>query len=376
MKDKYLEDLRERLEDCDATASEINDILEDYSEMLDDAIGKNMSEEEIYSLIGTPKQVVKELKDQLNKDDDDYDYENDKAYNHNKNKIVALMPFISVIIFFILGFVGGLWHPGWLVFLLIPMTAIIVNAFNRRFLEGLVALSPFIATISYLGIGFLTGIWHPTWLIFLIIPILGIFTGARKMTFLELLTALSPFIVSITYFLIGYIYGVWHPTWLLFLLIPIIGILNEKNIWKLLAMEFSIIAAAGIYLYIGYELGIWNYSAFVFLIPIGMAQLILENKPWHIDNENRYLFYITLILIVVYFVFGFTLDTWAYLWMIFLLVPMLAIFKNAKDKNMIVALMPFISVIIFFTLGYFFGWWEYSWIAFFLIPVTAIIKNA
>jgi hypothetical protein len=46
----------------------------------------------------------------------------------SEHKLVAFMPFISVILFFSLGFFLGWWAFSWIAFLLIPMVAIIKNA--------------------------------------------------------------------------------------------------------------------------------------------------------------------------------------------------------------------------------------------------------
>lgn len=377
MKDKYLQDLNRRLEEYDLSKAEIDDILSDYNEMIDDAQLKNMTEEEIFNLIGTPRKVVQDLRDQFLRSEEIY--ADGHEYQHNKrhdNKIVALMPFISVILFFILGFGWNLWNPGWLVFLLIPLTAIIVNAFDKNFMSGLVALSPFIATITYLIVGFTYNLWHPTWLIFLIIPVFGVLTGAKRMRILELFTSLSPFLAVTTFILIWYYTGVWNPTWLVFLAIPVIGILNERVLWKLFAMEGSLLLAIGGYLYMGYQLGIWDVSALIFLIPLGVSLIVSNEKPWNIDRDHIYILIFVLATLIIYIAFGLWLDTWAYLWMIFLLIPVMAILKESKGKDHLVAIMPFIATVIFFSLGYFFDWWQFSWIAFLLIPITAILKNA
>ena len=93
----------------------------------------------------------------------------------------------------------------------------------------IVAITPILCTIIYLLLGFLKGVWHPTWLIFLLIPVvplvLKIFSGRRSalIGFLELL-------VIIAYLILGFIYDCWHPGWIIFLLMPIIGILfGRKN---------------------------------------------------------------------------------------------------------------------------------------------------
>jgi hypothetical protein len=205
MKEKYLEELKVLLSEYQISEDELEDILADYGEMIDDANAKGMSEEEIIKMIGTPSQVIKDLSEELQKGEE-YIYFHKGGANHKQkdNRITALMPFISVIVFMILGLGFGLWHPGWLVFLSIPMVAIIVNAFEKHTLNGYVALSPFLAVIVFLILGFQYNLWHPGWLVFFIVPLLGIFSGYKQMKALSLLTAISPFVCVITYILVGF----------------------------------------------------------------------------------------------------------------------------------------------------------------------------
>ena len=68
---------------------------------------------------------------------------------------------------------------------------------------------PFAAviSISYILIGFLFHVWHPTWLLFLLIPLWYSFTYPVLVTFLFLCA--------------GFFLNAWHPAWVLYLTIPI-----------------------------------------------------------------------------------------------------------------------------------------------------------
>jgi hypothetical protein len=68
-------------------------------------------------------------------------------------------------------------------------------------------------------------------------------------------------------------------------------------------------------------------------------------------------------------------NSWGYLWLIFLLVPVVSILAYSQKKDKFLALTPFISIVIFFLLGYFFDLWSYAWIAFMLIPIVGILKK-
>jgi len=92
------------------------------------------------------------------------------------DSIVGLVAMLSVTIFLIIGFIFDGWAYAWLIFLTIPITAIIVDMiFKKKKLigqiPGLVAL---LATIAYMIMGFGFGLWHPGWIVFLAIPITGI----------------------------------------------------------------------------------------------------------------------------------------------------------------------------------------------------------
>lgn len=87
---------------------------------------------------------------------------------------------------------------------------------------------PLVIVITYIFIGVLSHVWHPTWLIFLLIPayyeIVAKLDDKKKdeSSAYEILKAIPiTSIVIIVYLAIGFILRLWHPTWLLFLLIPL-----------------------------------------------------------------------------------------------------------------------------------------------------------
>ena len=72
-----------------------------------------------------------------------------------------------------LGFVFHLWHPGWLIFLTIPLYYL--PGEERRFPR--ILCNPVMVTLIYLLLGFYCHLWHPGWLIFLAIPLFSAATG-------------------------------------------------------------------------------------------------------------------------------------------------------------------------------------------------------
>lgn len=317
-KKTYINELNSILVEYQVSQDDIRDVLEDYDQMYDDALDRGLTDDEVYQLLGNPVIIINELRDTLTL----------KRQKQYKNKFIALTPFIAVITFMIIGLTTGTYHPTWLIFLIIPMSAIILNANGK---EKIVALSPFIALIFFIIISMTTKTWQPTWLIFLIIPLLGMFY-------------------------------------------------SKNNLKKIISIGALLIAIA-FYLYMGYVQDNFNYGALGFILPIGVAILygdisVSIKKMDPLERKSGYiLFSVILSSIIIFFGLGLIFQGWAYAWMVFLFIPMVSIYLFDKSRK-ITPFMPFVAVIIFFSLGYFFSLFQLSWIAFLLIPIVAVIENA
>jgi hypothetical protein len=364
MKRDYLKQLKEALIEYQASKKDIDDILADYDQLYDDALSSGKTDEEVWQMLGTPKEVIADLRDTLQL----------KKEKTIKTKIIAIMPFISLIAFFILGFYQDLWHPGWLVFLAIPMSAILLQT---RLKDGIVALMPFLSVITFLILGWGYNLWHPGWLVFLSIPVAAILLNTSLK---DLPVALSPFVAVVAFFILGFYYNLWNPGWLVFFIIPMLGILHEKNIIKVVLYELSFLLAIGFYLYMGYAEGSWAFGALGFLIPVATG-LILGDVHFIVGDLNgterkKAITMLSLVIVAagIFLALGFGLNGWGWAWQVFLLIPVVAIILF--DKFRLTAIMPFIAVILFFSLGFFLGLFHVSWLAFLLIPITAIIENA
>lgn len=78
---------------------------------------------------------------------------------------------------------------------------------------------PFAVAFAYLVLGFVFHLWHPGWIIFLTIPLY--YLPAAQRTPMRLLC--NPVMITIIYLLLGCFCNLWHPGWLVFLLIPILN---------------------------------------------------------------------------------------------------------------------------------------------------------
>lgn len=72
----------------------------------------------------------------------------------------AAFPVLIAVIYGLLGAVFQIWHPGWILFLLIPI-----------YYVGLYGGYPILIVFLYLLAGFGFGWWHPAWVLFLTIPL-------------------------------------------------------------------------------------------------------------------------------------------------------------------------------------------------------------
>lgn len=78
-------------------------------------------------------------------------------------------PVLVAFAYLVLGACFNLWHPGWLLFLTIPLYYLPAAQRSPLKLLG----NPVMITIAYLLLGFWCNLWHPGWVIFLLIPILN-----------------------------------------------------------------------------------------------------------------------------------------------------------------------------------------------------------
>lgn len=88
------------------------------------------------------------------------------------------MALIVLSIFLVVGFVAHVWHPTWLIFFAIPLYHWGVDVIQHKRIKGLpVFIAVIVSLVAFLLVGFVWDIWHPTWLVFLLIPITAAMEG-------------------------------------------------------------------------------------------------------------------------------------------------------------------------------------------------------
>lgn len=107
------------------------------------------------------------------KSDDEEDDDDDKNLTPTQKLVITIVSGVSTIValtaYLVLGFCFNLWHPAWIVFMLIPFASSLADAIVKK--NPTHFAYPVIVVVIYLLVGFLTDLWHPCWAIFLTIPI-------------------------------------------------------------------------------------------------------------------------------------------------------------------------------------------------------------
>lgn len=316
----YLNDLKAYLEEKNINKRQIEEIVNDYSELYEEYLTNGLTNEEIILKLGTPKEVYQSLKGTITKTEK----------SSFGNKIVAISPFLSVIVYMLLGSYLKAWHPGWVVFLSIPLFSVMFNSKNL--------LTAITESLIFIGI-----------IIAVLLP------------YYELLT--------------------WKYSWLFIIsfLIPSTFAYNKQSLFKALLMKASLIIAITLYI----VLIALNVSVPISLLSF-ILPLIVGVYAGHIEIDFNFnkgvkkVIIITSLLISVslFIILGLIYNNWVYMWQI-LLIPLIIIVVIENDQNdyVLTSIMPFLATIIFYSLGYFYNAWSVSWIAYLLIPLTAILEG-
>ena len=100
-------------------------------------------------------------------------------FAHGKDADLPL-GIIAIVSYIIIGACFDLWHPGWLIFLLVPIIGSLIHAIRNRNAD--LFAYPILAALIFLYVGFVYYVWHPTWVVFLTIPVYYAITGYIRRT--------------------------------------------------------------------------------------------------------------------------------------------------------------------------------------------------
>lgn len=92
-----------------------------------------------------------------------------KVRRHIKNAVNGAVLFAVLLAYILLGTFGNYWATAWILFLLIPLTASLMEAIEKRKFASFGY--PILVVAIYLYLGMQYALWHPYWCLFLSIPL-------------------------------------------------------------------------------------------------------------------------------------------------------------------------------------------------------------
>lgn len=94
---------------------------------------------------------------------------------YEKGRAEFPLGILAIVIYIVIGFLFGLWHPGWILFFLVPVIGSLIHAVRKR--NANLFAYPVFVLFVFLYIGLVHFRWHPTWVLFLTIPLYYSFVG-------------------------------------------------------------------------------------------------------------------------------------------------------------------------------------------------------
>jgi hypothetical protein len=210
--------------------------------------------------------------------------------NELSGLVTGLVAVLATACFFILGYMTGGWQYAWLVFLAIPVTAIVMDIVvkNKDFTGSIIGLISVLAAAAFFVLGFVFGKWHPGWLVFLSIPLAAIVIDIiRKKDVSGSLIGLIAVIAAVVFFLLGFLFDMWATCWLIFLVVPLVAIIfdisKKKDAYG--AVGIAALLAVAAFMLMGTYLGIWYIAWIVFLlIPVTAIVITLIKTAKNMDT--------------------------------------------------------------------------------------------
>jgi len=97
-------------------------------------------------------------------------------------KALFKLPILLFVVaaYLVMGFLWNWWHPGWLIFLAIPVYYQLVSMMEAASMRKKLNRFPIavLCVLVFLLIGLFFGVWHPTWMVFLLIPLYHVMVSA------------------------------------------------------------------------------------------------------------------------------------------------------------------------------------------------------
>ena len=146
-----------------------------YGVSLDELLSTDETVEEIVN-----NKQVENVESEIIVEDEDHDIDDETPKVSKRTERVlrafqSMIPILTVAAYLVLGAVFKMWHPGWIVFVIMPALMSIFDCIIVKKLSAFVY--PLFATTVFLVLGFYFNWWHPAWIVFITIPLFYMFSG-------------------------------------------------------------------------------------------------------------------------------------------------------------------------------------------------------
>ena len=146
-----------------------------YNVSLDELLSTDDSTEEIID-----NKQVETIEPEIVDEDEDHDIDDETPKVSKRTERVlrafqTMIPILTVAAYLVLGAVFKMWHPGWIVFVIMPALMSIFDCIIVKKVSAFVY--PLFATTVFLVLGFYFDWWHPAWIVFITIPLFYMFAG-------------------------------------------------------------------------------------------------------------------------------------------------------------------------------------------------------
>ncbi len=146
-----------------------------YGVSLDELLSTDETVEEIVN-----NKQVENVESEIIDEDEDHDIDDETPKVSKRTERVlrafqSMIPILTVAAYLVLGAVFKMWHPGWIVFVIMPALMSIFDCIIVKKLSAFVY--PLFATTVFLVLGFYFNWWHPAWIVFITIPLFYMFAG-------------------------------------------------------------------------------------------------------------------------------------------------------------------------------------------------------
>ncbi len=291
------------------------------------------------------------------------------------NHLLKLIPLVLLIIYLATGFITGLWHPAWLIFLLWPVLVVLLESINDYDIHPLTSVSPLIILTAFLTLGVVFELWHPGWSLLFLMPFFPLLNSKKAFQKPYLFYALIfPTILIPSFFFLQFFLGQTTPYWALLGLSFLPLTLTASTKRHYLAFVLFIL---GIAVYMSLNLVLDTQMGLFALLSLPLSLFIAQPNQANYPNLYRPTtmglcllsgaLYISLGLFLEGFLWAFVVFMLPWLWIQILR-------GNLKDKPVsIIATLLSVSLLAY--LGGFLGHFAWAWLVLLLIPVTRIIED-